>query len=204
MTTGKVDLLAGEAQPGETRRAILACNDYLRMGPGRSLQKLRQIYTESRPEKPPTKHLATLKEWSNNFGWVRRSALYDAKVERHKNERRAEAMATGLALEYERIEELKAIYATLRGEFEKSGLWVSDIKLSARGDQVEVEVFSKALIDSMRGVLDDLAKETGGRRQRSVVENIDYSRLTDEQLQRIAAGEDPAQVILSDYTRSSS
>lgn len=33
------ELLAGQRQPGEKGRAMSACNDYLLMGPGRSLRK---------------------------------------------------------------------------------------------------------------------------------------------------------------------
>ena len=35
-----VQLLAGERCEGESDRAVVACNDYLRLGPGRSLRKL--------------------------------------------------------------------------------------------------------------------------------------------------------------------
>jgi hypothetical protein len=50
-------------------------------------------------------------------------------------------------------------------------------------------------------VLAEIAAETGGRRQRTITENIDIDlgKLNEDQLARIKAGEDPLQVILSDY-----
>lgn len=79
-------LLAGPRQKGETRRAVIACNDYLRMGPGRSLAKLCKLYRTQRATQPPTRRLPTLKVWSRKFGWVRRAEEYDVAMECQRRE----------------------------------------------------------------------------------------------------------------------
>jgi hypothetical protein len=169
----QVTLLAGERQRGETRRAILACNDYLRMGPGRSLAKLIERY-RSAAETPPTKRLKTLKEWSTpkRYGWQARADEYDAETERIKNERRREVLETGLALDFERVTELKRLFDLLSGELYKMSrrkyinLWLADVKQIGRGDdaeRVDLRRFNAPIVDQIRGVLGDLAAETGGR-----------------------------------------
>lgn len=165
-----IELLAGNPLPGETRRALQACNDYLRMGPGRSLQKLRQLYVESTSQIPPSQQLRTLQEWSAKFSWVARSVIYDSEVERQKNEiveaRRREALETGLALDFERVLEIKDLYSRIKQDLDEKGLYYTDRKVSAKGDVVEVEVFNSALLSVLRGLLDDAAKEVGGRKQK--------------------------------------
>ena len=168
-----VELLAGIPKEGESNKAITACNDYLRMGIARSLSKLCDRY-HSATEPIPTQRIATLKNWSIDYGWQERAAAYDEAIDAEKTAatevRRKAIMEQGLALEHERVNELYEIYAKLKAEFETCGVWYTDTKLSARGDQVDVDVFNKPLIDSLRGVLDDLAKETGGRKQKTETE----------------------------------
>lgn len=160
-----VQLLAGERIEGETDKAVIALNDYLRMGIGRSLEKLYHIYTETTLEKPPTYSLRWLKEWSRLYGWQERASAYDALMDVAKTEEINRLRTEGLATDYERIRELDELYQALKDEFNGGkGLWYKDTKLSAKGDTVDVDVFNKALVDSMRGVLDDIAKETGGRK----------------------------------------
>lgn len=206
--------LAGERQKGETAKAVVACNDYLRMGPSRSLAKVRQIYVGATSIQPPTKHLRTLQEWSARYGWVARAEQYDAQVEAEKNARRKEIMEEGLALDHERTKKLKRLAELLFEElvvevgpndfaFAQDNVWLPDVKQIGGGEyaeKVDIVRFNASLFEQMRGLLDDIAKETGGRRQRVVSENLDYSKLTDVQLARIAAGEDPLQVVLSDLT----
>lgn len=179
-----VELLAGEKLERETKRAIQACNDYLRMGPGRSLQKLQRMYIESTLEKPPSTQLRTIAEWSRRFGWQDRANEYDAEIERQKNEyteqRRREAMETALALDFERVLELKRMFSLLDRElyetdekgnvtgFKRETVWVPDVKQIGGGQfatQVDIERFNRAIFEVRRGLLDDLAKETGGRKQ---------------------------------------
>ncbi|GIK36555.1 MAG: hypothetical protein BroJett011_03880 [Chloroflexota bacterium] len=212
----KIELLTGEPQERESKKAILACNDYLRMGPGRSLRNLLRIYHASTTEKPPTRHLETLATWSATFGWQARAAAYDAEIERQKNDYVQQVMKSGLALAHERVNQLKRLTESLLAElceineagqvtsFKRDALWLKDAKQIGRGEDAErfdLVHFNSPGLDQLRGLLDDLARETGGRRQKRDNFNLDMSKLTDDQLERIAAGEDPLDVILSSTGR---
>lgn len=258
-----VELIAGEKNKGETKNAVLACNDYLRMGLARSLRSLLSHYREVEQNEAPTLSLATLNAWSAKYAWQKRADLYDAAIEAEKQaaekerqraiaERRKAIMEEGVALDFERVERLKRladeiesqiyyqtkpteealrllgiadlvaaaeettdreqlsnlariILAKLDPDDPKNkfpNLWARDVKSVAGGHIVDVVRFNAALLSEFRAILDEIAKETGGRRQRTVTESIDYNKLTEEQLQRVAAGEDPIQVILDDYASS--
>lgn len=80
---------------GETQRANDALNHYYLMGSGRSFEKLIERYqdvTKSGLDKPPTKRLNTLKEWSVKFQWQARIAaqkeIEDARMLATWEERR--------------------------------------------------------------------------------------------------------------------
>jgi len=172
----QVEPLAGQRQKGETSRAVQACNDYLRMGRGRVLRDLWRQYNESQQNTTPTQAWDTLAGWSSRYDWSERAEAYDAELERRKTERAQEIMATGLALEHERVEELKSLYALLRDQLYEQGedgvlhnLWVPDVKQVGAGEyaeRIDIERYNSALVSDIRGLLDDLAKETGGRMQR--------------------------------------
>jgi hypothetical protein len=170
-----VELLAGEIKEGESGKAIIACNDWLRLGSGRSLPALEARYRKKPQNTAPTRSLNTLQNWSKTYGWQERAGAYDQAIDAEKtatNEaRRKEIMESGLALDFERVNELNEVYEKLKLEFVRNGLWYTDTKLSATGAIVEVEVFNKPLIDSLRATLDDLAKETGGRKQKTETEH---------------------------------
>lgn len=172
-----LQLLAGEKQKGESARAIQACNDYLRMGPGRSLRALAGKYSDIQQNTAPTQSSDTLFRWSTRFDWQARAELYDEQLEADKNTRRKEIMESGLALDYERTWELKELAAFLKGQLYEKGdegvyhnVWMPDVKQIGSGDfaeRVDLERFNGAIFEQYRGTLDDLAKETGGRKQRS-------------------------------------
>lgn len=184
----RIRLLAGEKQQGESRKAIQACNDWLRLGRGRSLPALIEVYTKSAQDIPITRSLATLKKWSSSWEWDKRAEIYDAELERQKNERRERVMNDGLALDFERTDELKQLAQfLLRQLYDQDtagkycNLWLKDFKQIGAGEQaekVEIERFNAALIDQLRGALDDLAKETGGRAQKHEVSGADGGPVT--------------------------
>lgn len=172
----ELELLAGQRQPGETDRAVLACNDYLRMGPGRSLANLLERY-QSGTESAPTRRLTTLKDWSRKYGWKERVVAYDATQEERKNEARAAEFEDGLALDYERVRRLKRLAAFLEGQIYQTdetgayaNVWLPDVKGIGGKDnfeRVEIVKFNQALIDEYRQTLADIAAETGGRVRRN-------------------------------------
>lgn len=169
----QVSLLVGEHQPHETRNAVIACNDYLRMGPGRSLSKLARRYAAVDYELPPTRSERTLQGWSWKFGWSARAATYDTAWEGFKDEVRKQVMTSGLALDYQRVINLKDLAAFLKEQIDKQSadgehhrVWLPEPKTVGRGSDAEVvtvERFNAALIHEFRQALADLAAETGGR-----------------------------------------
>lgn len=171
----KLEPLVGERQKGESQRAVQACNDWLRIGPGRSLRLLLDEYAEASQIVPPTHSLTTLKLWSARYEWINRGETYDAEIEHQKNERAKEIMNSGLALPYERVEKLKKLAAFLEEQLYEEGedgvfhnVWVPDVKQIGSGqdaERVDIERFNAAIISESRATLDDIAKETGGRKQ---------------------------------------
>lgn len=67
-------------QEGDTSRSYAALCAYCELGPTRSLEKLVQYWTRNGLENPPTKWLSTLKRWSTDGDWQRRSQLYDSQI----------------------------------------------------------------------------------------------------------------------------
>jgi hypothetical protein len=168
-----VELLAGERQKGESYRAVQACNDWLRMGPGRSIAGLHGQYQELPENTTPTRSRATLHKWSQKYGWPGRAEPYDTELERQKNELAREIMTSGLALAHERVLKLIQLAEFLEQELywqDNEGkfpaVWLPDVKQIGSGDaaeKVDIVRFNASIIEEFRGVLDDLAKETGGR-----------------------------------------
>lgn len=174
-----IELLVGEKQKSESYKAIQACNDFLRMGPGRTITALFREYQKTPENASPTSSLPTLNHWAQAYGWQARAEAYDVQLETRKNARAAEIMGTGLALSHERVDKLKELAAFLEGQLYEQGpdgayhnVWVPDVKQIGSGqfaEQVDIERFNAALIDQYRGTLDDLAKETGGRAQKQEI-----------------------------------
>lgn len=171
-----VELLFGEKVKGETNKAVVACNDYMGMGPGRSLTKLERKYGKPGVTEPPTKRLSTLETWSSKFGWVERAALYDADRERIKAEELEKQFREGLALDIYRVDVLKRLYKRLDQYIENGDLWIKNSKVIGKGEDAQIVEwlsYNSALLSDIRGVLDDIAKETGGRVRRQTIEDPD-------------------------------
>ena len=177
-----IELLVGKTRPVESNKAVQACNDYLRMGPGRGLITLHQIYTAVNSQsqfKPPTTVYATLRQWSSKFDWAARAELHDATWEERKNDERRRVFNYGLSLDYERVRRLHKLADTLEQQLyevgesgEMSNLWLPDVKQIGAGEtaeRIDIKRFNAALISELRSTLDDIAKETGGRVSKSDV-----------------------------------
>jgi len=157
-------LLAGKVDPHETVAEILACNDYLRMGPARNIAGLHRIY-----QKDPTygRSRASLYHYSWDYNWSLRADEYDNKLEATKNQVADEVLATGLAVSYTRIKKLKRLAQLLEEELARPGrLYITDTKQIGTGRyarEVSSVRFNSQLVEQYRAVMDDIAKETGGR-----------------------------------------
>jgi hypothetical protein len=162
---------------------VLACNDWLRLGPGRSLPELLTAYTKIHQNTPPTESVDTLKSWAARYGWAERAAAYDNNLEARKDERRAKVMEAGIALDYERVVKLKRLAAFLEGQIYEQGeegkyhnVWLPDVKQVGSGltaERVDLERFNAPLIGEFRATLDDIAKEVGGRKVKQEITGAD-------------------------------
>jgi hypothetical protein len=80
-----------------------------------------------------------------------------------KAEREAAAIDQGFSAVDARVAELESLYRPVKADLEL-GIYGTDIKLSASGKAVEVPVFKAQQFAQARGLLDDIAKERGGRK----------------------------------------
>lgn len=175
----EVELLSGQRQKSESDKAVIACNDWLRMGAGRTLPNLLERYIDTNQNQLVTGSLATLRDWSMKYDWSSRATEYDAGWEARKNAERVAVLEYGLAHEYERLRKLYRLAALLEAQIYERGLygdlhnlWVPDVKSIGSGEfaeRVDIERFNSALIEQYRKVLEDIAKETGGRVQKQEV-----------------------------------
>ena len=196
--------------PGEHSRAVATCNAFLILGPSRSFWWLRNRLKEL-DERPPTQK--TTRKWADKYHWMERAENYDQMMIETIQARREEAMASGLALNSERVIVLKQITEILLknldeieelaedvpdpdAEPERSRLWLRDFKQVGR-QVVEIRRYNSNLISDIRGLLDDLAKETGGRVTKTDVTSggqslAELKKWKDTQAERQAAfdGED--------------
>lgn len=180
----ELELLSGQKQKNEHDYHVVACNDYLRLGIGRSLSRLAQRYTDLSPKEAPTKHLSVLKTWSSKFGWQSRATEYDAEWEHRKTIERNAELDQGLALDYDRVRRLKRLADLLEDQIYEVGadgryhnIWLPDVKQIGTGDnaeRVDIERFNAQLFEQYRKAMEDIAKEVGGRIQKSEVKIEDW------------------------------
>jgi hypothetical protein len=89
-----------------------------------------------------------------------------------KQERITEAITAGLSEVDARVAQLEWLNEQLRADLE-TGMYSTDIKMSATGRTVEVPVFKTQQVTQLRGTLDDIAKERGGRKTTAEVTGKD-------------------------------
>ena len=147
----------------------IACNDYLRMGPARSQACLLRRYKstvahngEASDSIVPTLKIQSLRHWSSDHGWAARAEVYDAGLEVSKTDAAAEVLGLGLSLAHNRIRTLKRLAGKLEADLE-SRLWTKDYRGVTKTQYKEIIRLNASLLREFRGVLDDIAKETGGR-----------------------------------------
>lgn len=176
----ELSLLAGERQSGESGKAVIACNDFMRLGAGRTFRSLLQKYNEVKKSQAPTQSFGTIITWSSRFQWARRAAEYDAEREQEKTEETLRILRQGLAKDSERVLKLIELANLLEAQIYEQGIdgalhnvWLPDVKQVGSGEyaeRVDIERFNAALISEYRAVLEDIAKEVGGR-----IKNVDLT-----------------------------
>lgn len=154
----RVVLLAGRRCLGESSKAVAACNDYLLLGAGRSHSGLLAFYAdriERGGPRPPSMRRATIEGWSSKFHWLDRAEQYDAEKMAEQEAMISGLLTEGFAAAYERVRLLGVLVDSLTG-------FVVDVEY---GENVVPDRDRIAVLREVRGLLDDIAQEVGGRRQ---------------------------------------
>ena len=134
----------------ETNKARSAFEDYYLMGPRRSIEKLLVQY-HTYPEASPTRHIATLKKWSAKHGWQERVRQRDQEIaDAVMNKIIATATDTGYAVFQKRIHDLGVLAERMFGLLDHG-------------------LLDPKVVHEFRGLLSDIAAETGGREKKHSV-----------------------------------
>lgn len=135
----------------ETNKARSAFEDYYLMGPTRSLRLLHRKYLEDTSQKPLTRHLRTLVKWSATHGWQERVRQRDQEIADATLYGIIEtATNTGYAVYQKRIHDLGVLAERLF-------------------DLLETGSLQPPALREFRGLLADIAAETGGRERKHSV-----------------------------------
>ena len=119
------------------------------------------------------------------------SAKFSDEIEEARKVLSSETISRGLANKDYRIRKLARLAQRIEKSIEEKtdggkGLWVDDVKLSASGETVDIEVFAGEAIRQYRGILDDIAKETGGRVSKS---QVTIEKMSNDELVKLITGE---------------
>ena len=209
-----IPLIAGTPEPDEPIAAIKACNDFIRLGRTRSKTRLMDWYRDN-----PTLAAASWSQictWYVRFSWMVRGNLYDMEVERALTARQQEVFGQGLATIHERVLELQRIYLEVKPRLikipqsEETQYTYSDEKgwVDENGNPPPKDTpVNTDVLQQMRGLLDDLALETGGRTKTlALFAKRDPAQALFDMLQNVApelpSGEPDreTEVIEADYT----
>jgi hypothetical protein len=122
-------------------------------------------------------------------------------IQRLIEEGEQRAMRSGLGKKAERVDTLKELAEVLKADLlGPDKLWLKRLRMLGHGESaqlVEYYEFNGAEIDALRGLLADIAKELGdrGTKHDHLLRIVDTSKLSDEQVDRLANGEDPIHVL---------
>lgn len=162
---------------GEPTRWFLRFERYRLAGPGRELLGVARAARAERAVKSIQRQMRkTPGSWSRAYAlwrWRERAEAWDtcvaAQVAAEAEAERLRIMSSGFALAHNRVKALNALADLLFGEANiYDRRWLPDVKAIGSGrdgtfEKVDVVHFNAGLLEQLRGALDDLAKETGGR-----------------------------------------
>jgi hypothetical protein len=88
-----------------------------------------------------------------------------AVVSANRQQMRQRIMTSGLADKVARVDLLNAMAQDLMRQLRDNNYEREEVKLAGTGESISYQVFDKARVDSLRGLLDDLAAEVGDRQK---------------------------------------
>lgn len=190
----------------ETASAHKALLDYAHMGHIRSLRKLAEKYQDE--ENPPTKHVMTLTDWSRKHAWQDRVHRFD-DIERQYEEMRWRERKDELRKkEWDNFDRLQSIITEIldavpsfirrRETITDKGspkVISQDGKIIQEGRPAEkvitLKLDANAAIKFIRTASDigRRAAEMDKDDLSKIMKELDFDKLSPEQIQRVAAGE---------------
>ena len=157
---------------------------------------------------PPTRSHDTIKDWSRKYGWPERAAIFDAQQAARQHDEHRAVMGSGIALPHNRVRVLTRIFNLLLSELmvrDKGNnyvnLFLGDAKMIGSGPEAYVVTtrrYNSAMINDVLRVMDDIAKESGGRQStlESLIRAMPWDRLPDKYAMRMTA-ENPREVLMA-------
>ena len=144
---------------------------YLHLGPQRKLMEAYRQECLDRNLPVPTYPSGAWRRAETEWQWKKRADAYDkhmiAQARAAYDAQRHEILSTGLALQHERVQLLKDMASQLNSFRNNPDLlWLKQSKQVGGGRNtqiIEETVFNAPIVRELRGVLDDIAKEVGGR-----------------------------------------
>lgn len=144
---------------------------YLHLGPQRKLSEAYRQECIERNLPVPAYPSGAWRRAEEVWEWKKRADAYDrhmiAQARAAYDAQRREILSTGLALQHERVSLLKEMAAQLNSFRNNPDLlWLRQTKQVGGGRNtqiIEETVFNAPIVRELRGVLDDIAKEVGGR-----------------------------------------
>ena len=181
---------------GETRKANEALHDYYGLGMGRSFSKLEKKYIETNIRT----RAQTIANWSAKYAWQDRVAAQVAIDQEEERKFWANARREIRMMDYkaaielrERAERMRAFPIAETVKEENDGKTIIIIKPAG---------WREADISRIETTASDLARRAADMKKEKVgidiqISDVDFSKLTDEQLGRIIAGEPIKSVVNS-------
>lgn len=194
---------------GESRAANGALNDYARLGYGRSLRKLTEIYNDvDDSQYVPTKSFATIGTWSVNYDWGERVDAW-MELERKRMELEWRDRRDGLRVKewsnYERLQEIVSEMLEVMPQFIKRKEAVVDegtpTIIKNNGDIIKhgtperkvvtLKADTNAILQFIK-TASDIGRKAAEMDQTwmgKLMKELDFDKLDNEQVARLADGE---------------
>ncbi len=98
---------------------------------------------------------------------------FAALVAEHIEAFKDRALVEGFADKRARVQLLNAMTFDVSSKIQKNGYVREEVRIAANGEHISFEVFDKPMMSELRGLLDDIAKEMGDRKQIAEVSGPD-------------------------------
>jgi uncharacterized protein YidB (DUF937 family) len=164
-----------ERQPKETSKAFEAFSTYRDEGPSRSRRSVAEKLSKSE---------AMMSRWSSQWSWVRRANAWDDHLDAQKRDAATEEVRDMVARQTDASMLMQSLgLDVLIDKFERA----------ASGEDVDISTTEARQLVVSGARLERLNRGQPG--EITETRSIDYSELTDEQLERLARGEHVDKVV---------